>query len=162
MTSTIRCGTPSSAARALSATFRPVATVKETRHADDSVMILEERGFDAESNNQCRRDKPRMHDAWIRRCARLVLLPNAGCSAAYFEHFARRFALAGFQIVAINMRGVASSTGSLAGASLHDLAADVAAVIEAFACAPAHVLGHAFGNRVARCLAADRPDLVRS
>ena len=92
----------------------------------------------------------------------LVLLPNAGCSASYFEHFARRLTLAGFQIVAINMRGVASSTGSLAGVSLHDLAADVAGVIEAFGCAPAHVLGHAFGNRVARCLAADRPDLVRS
>ena len=31
------------------------------------------------------------------------------------------------------MRGVASSTGSLVGVSLHDLAADVAAVIEACA-----------------------------
>jgi pimeloyl-ACP methyl ester carboxylesterase len=92
----------------------------------------------------------------------VVLLPNAGCSASYFEHFARRLALAGFQIVAINMRGVASSSGPLVGASLHDLAADVAGVIQGLGWAPAHVLGHAFGNRVARCLAADRPDLVRS
>jgi len=41
--------------RARSATFRPVTTVEETRHADDSVMILEERRFDADANNQCRR-----------------------------------------------------------------------------------------------------------
>jgi pimeloyl-ACP methyl ester carboxylesterase len=29
-------------------------------------------------------------------------------------------------------------------------------------CGPAHLVGHAFGNRVARCLAADRPSVVRS
>jgi pimeloyl-ACP methyl ester carboxylesterase len=92
----------------------------------------------------------------------LILLANAGCSTSYFDHFARRSAPAGFQIVAINMRGVGNSTGPLAGISLHDLAADVAAVTEALGLAPAHVLGHAFGNRIARCLAADRPDLVRS
>ena len=33
---------------------------------------------------------------------------------------------------------------------------------EGLECAPAYVLGHAFGNRVARCLAADRPALVRA
>ena len=90
------------------------------------------------------------------------MLANAGCSTSYFDDLARRFAPAGFQIVAINMRGVGKSTGSLEGISLHDLAADVAGVIEVLGCAPANVLGHAFGNRVARCLAADRPDLVRS
>jgi pimeloyl-ACP methyl ester carboxylesterase len=41
------------------------------------------------------------------------------------------------------------------------LAADIAGVLEALAAAPAHVVGHAFGNRVARCLATDRPDPVR-
>jgi pimeloyl-ACP methyl ester carboxylesterase len=92
----------------------------------------------------------------------VVLLPNAGCSASYFQYFARQLALAGFQTAAINMRCVANSSGPLAGVSLHDLAADVAGVIEALGCARVHVLGHAFGNRVARCLAADRPDLVRS
>lgn len=92
----------------------------------------------------------------------LVLLANAGCGTGYFDHFARRLASAGFQIVAINMRGVGRSTGPLEGVSLHALAGDVAGVIDAVGCAPAHVLGHAFGNRIARCLAADRPELVRS
>src|SRR2546429_5888894 len=34
--------------------------------------------------------------------------------------------------------------------------------LEALDRGPAHLVGHAFGNRVARCLAADRPSLVRS
>ncbi|MBP0112838.1 alpha/beta fold hydrolase [Bradyrhizobium vignae] len=92
----------------------------------------------------------------------LVLLANAGCSTGYFDPLAGRLAAGGLQIVAINMRGVGSSTGPLDGVSLQDLAADVAGVIEMLGCAPAHILGHAFGNRVARCLAADRPELVRS
>src|SRR5262245_3796284 len=92
----------------------------------------------------------------------VVLLPTAGCSISYFAPFARILADAAFQTIAINLRGVGESTGPLEGVTLHDLAADVAGVIEALDCAPAHVLGHAFGNRVARCLAANRPDLVRT
>jgi len=38
----------------------------------------------------------------------------------------------------------------------------VATVIETVASGSVHVGGHAFGNRVVRCLAADRPDLVRA
>ena len=60
------------------------------------------------------------------------------------------------------MRGVGGSSGSLDGITVHDLAADVAGVLEAMDCGPAHLVGHAFGNRIARCLAADRPALVRS
>lgn len=40
--------------------------------------------------------------------------------------------------------------------------ADVAAVINALDCGPVHTLGHAYGNRVTRCLAVDRSELVRS
>lgn len=92
----------------------------------------------------------------------VVLLANAGCSTSYFDVLAGSLIDHGFATVAINMRGVGASTGSLDGISLHDLAADVAGVIEALGCAPSHMIGHAFGNRVARCLAADRPELVRS
>jgi pimeloyl-ACP methyl ester carboxylesterase len=92
----------------------------------------------------------------------LVLLANGGCSTSYFDELARHLASTGLQIAAINMRGVGSSQGPLEGITLHDLAADVAGVIEALDCGPAHVLGHAFGNRIARCLAADHPALIRS
>jgi pimeloyl-ACP methyl ester carboxylesterase len=92
----------------------------------------------------------------------VVLLANAGCSTSYFADLAGKLTGAGLQSIAIDMRGVGASHGPLEGVTLHDLAADVAGVIDSLGCAPAHLLGHAFGNRVARCLAVDRPALVRS
>jgi pimeloyl-ACP methyl ester carboxylesterase len=92
----------------------------------------------------------------------VVLLPNAGCSTGYLDHLARALVSGGFQTISINMRGVGGSCGSLDGATLHDLAGDVAGVIKAIGCGPVHLVGHAFGNRIARCLAADQPSLVRS
>jgi pimeloyl-ACP methyl ester carboxylesterase len=92
----------------------------------------------------------------------VVLLANAGCSTGYLEDLARALAARGFQTISVNMRGVGESRGSLDGTTLHDLAVDVAEVLESMDCGPAHLVGHAFGNRVARCLAVDRPALVRS
>lgn len=46
------------------------------------------------------------------------------------------------------------------GLTLHDYAADVGGVIDELSLAPAFVLGHAFGNRIARTVAADRPEVV--
>jgi pimeloyl-ACP methyl ester carboxylesterase len=92
----------------------------------------------------------------------VVLLANAGCSSGYFEDLARVLVAGGCQTISINMRGVGGSCGSLDGATLHDLTGDVAGVIEAVGCGPAHLVGHAFGNRIARCLAVDQPLLVRS
>jgi pimeloyl-ACP methyl ester carboxylesterase len=91
-----------------------------------------------------------------------VLLANAGCSTGYFDHLAHALVSGGFQTISINMRGAGGSRGSLDGATLHDLAGDVAGVIKAIGCGPVHVVGHAFGNRIARCLAVDQPPLVRS
>jgi len=90
----------------------------------------------------------------------IVLLPGLGFGAGQFDHFADLLVDAGFCTVAINPRGVAESEGPLNNLTLHDLAADVGEVIDALGATPAHVLGQAFGNRVARCLAADHPDLV--
>ena len=92
----------------------------------------------------------------------VVLLANAGCSSGYFDDLARVLAAGGLQALCVNMRGTGESRGSLDGITLHDLAADVAGVLEALDCGPAHLVGHAFGNRVARCLAVDRPSLVRN
>jgi pimeloyl-ACP methyl ester carboxylesterase len=92
----------------------------------------------------------------------VVLLANAGCGSGYFDDLARVLAAGGRQAVCVNMRGTGESRGSLDGLTVHDLAADVAGVLEALDCGPAHLVGHAFGNRVARCLAVDRPSLVRN
>jgi pimeloyl-ACP methyl ester carboxylesterase len=91
----------------------------------------------------------------------VVLLANAGCSIGYLDDLASTLAACGLQAICINMRGVGESCGSLEDATLHDLAADVAGAIEVLGCGPAHLIGHAFGNRIARCLAADCPSLVR-
>lgn len=94
--------------------------------------------------------------------APVVLLANAGCSTGYFDHLASVLVTGGFQTISINMRGVGGSRGSLDGATLHDLAGDVAGVIKAIGCGTVHLVGHAYGNRIARCLAVDQPPLVRS
>jgi pimeloyl-ACP methyl ester carboxylesterase len=92
----------------------------------------------------------------------VVLLPSLGRGAEDFDPIAARLAAAAFKVLRPQPRGIGASCGSLAGMDLHDCAADVAAVIEAARCGPAFVVGHAFGNRVARMLATDRPDLVRA
>jgi pimeloyl-ACP methyl ester carboxylesterase len=92
----------------------------------------------------------------------IVLLPSLGRGAEDFDPIAARLAAAGFKVLRPQPRGIGASRGPLAEMDLHDCAADVAAVIEAARCGPAFVVGHAFGNRVARMLATDRPDLVRA
>jgi pimeloyl-ACP methyl ester carboxylesterase len=91
----------------------------------------------------------------------VVLLPGAGFGVAYLEPLADALSRGGYRAVRINPRGAGQSRGSL-DISYHDRGADVACVIEALRLGAVHVVGHAFGNRVARTLAADRPDLVQS
>ena len=92
----------------------------------------------------------------------LILLPGTGGDASQFDGLAPALAASGFQSIAVSVRAAGRSTGPLEGLTLHDYAMDVAAVIEALGVAPAHVLGRAGGNRVARALAADRPPLVKT
>jgi pimeloyl-ACP methyl ester carboxylesterase len=92
----------------------------------------------------------------------VVLLPGGSFTVGYMEGLAQALAEAGYRAVRVNFRGAGKSTGPGAGVTLHTLAADVAGVIQALKLGPANVAGHAFGNRVARMLAADNPELVRS
>ena len=91
-----------------------------------------------------------------------MLLPSLGRGASDFDAIAQSLAPGGFRVLRPQPRGIGSSRGPMTGIDLHDCAADVAAVIEHDGCGPAFVVGHAFGNRVARMLATDRPDLVRA
>jgi len=81
----------------------------------------------------------------------VVLLANAGCSTGYFDDLARVLAAGGLQAICINMRGTGESRGSLDGITVHDLAADVAGVLEAVDCGPAHLsaMPSAIGSRAA-------------
>ena len=92
----------------------------------------------------------------------VVLLPSLGRGAEDFDAIAVRLAAAGLRVLRPQPRGIGASRGPLAGITLHDYANDVAAVIEDAHGGPAFVVGHAFGNRVARLLATVRPELVRA
>ena len=92
----------------------------------------------------------------------IVLLPFGGLTVGYMEALSQDLADAGYRVVRINFRGSGKSTGSAEGVTLHTLAGDVAGVIQALKLGPTNVAGHAFGNRVARTLAADHPELVHT
>ena len=91
----------------------------------------------------------------------LVILPSLGRGAEDYNVVATLLAEDNFRVLRPQPRGIGRSTGPMTGQTLHDLAADIAAVIEHEHRGPAVVVGHAYGHFVARMLATDRPDLVR-
>jgi pimeloyl-ACP methyl ester carboxylesterase len=92
----------------------------------------------------------------------VVLLPSARRDASDFDRLASDLQAAGFDSVAVNFRTIGRSLGPSDGLTLHDLADDVSQVIGSLIDGPAHVVGHAFGNTVARATAAYCPDVVAS
>ncbi len=90
----------------------------------------------------------------------IVLLPSLGRGAHDFDAIAPKLAGAGYRVLRPQPRGIGESRGPWDGVKLEDLAADIAAVIENEGNGPAFVVGHAFGNRVARTLATLRPEVV--
>lgn len=91
----------------------------------------------------------------------LVMLPSYGRDGlADFDEVAARIAAGGWRVLRPQPRGAAGSTGPMRGLTLNDLADDVASVIRHFGAAPAVVLGHAFGNFIARVTAVEHPELV--
>lgn len=92
----------------------------------------------------------------------VFLLPSLGRGAEDFNDLASRIAHAGYRSLCLQPRGIGGSNASLDGLTMTDLANDVKHIIEAFSDSPATIVGHAFGNRVARMTATLYPDLVES
>jgi pimeloyl-ACP methyl ester carboxylesterase len=91
----------------------------------------------------------------------LVVLPSYGRDGGEdFDAFAELVARAGFQVLRPQPRGIGRSSGSMQ-ASLQHMANDVAEVIQQLTDGNAAVLGHAFGNSVARLLASSQGELVK-
>jgi pimeloyl-ACP methyl ester carboxylesterase len=90
-----------------------------------------------------------------------LMIPSLGRGASDFDDLSRRLVEAGFTVVRPEPRGIGKSTGKMSGLTLHDLAADAAAVIDSLGGKPVIVVGHAFGQRIGRTLTADRPELVK-
>lgn len=91
----------------------------------------------------------------------IVLLPSLGRSGEEFDELAVGFAKEGFRVLRPQPRGMDGSVGPMNDVSYHDFAKDIAGVIEQEGSGRAIVAGHAFGNWVARTVAADYPELVR-
>jgi pimeloyl-ACP methyl ester carboxylesterase len=91
----------------------------------------------------------------------IVMLPSLGRDSEEFDPAAARIAAAGFRVLRPQPRGYGRSVGPMENLTLHDLAKDVAAVIERENSGPAIIAGHAFGHFVAKMTAVDFPKLVR-
>ncbi|MDF3883021.1 alpha/beta fold hydrolase [Cupriavidus basilensis] len=91
----------------------------------------------------------------------IVLLPSLGRGPADFDRLADLLVVAGLKVIRPFPRGMGQSYGTTHDLTLHDLAEDVAAVIEQEGEPDAIVTGHALGNFIARTVATDFPLLVR-
>ena len=97
----------------------------------------------------------------------VVLLPSLGRDSEEMDPIAERIAQSGFRVLRPQPRGYGRSVGPLEHITLHDLARDVALVLEHENAlqrenrGPAILAGHAFGHFVAKMVAVDFPQLAR-
>jgi pimeloyl-ACP methyl ester carboxylesterase len=91
----------------------------------------------------------------------VVLLPSLARDSDDYDAVAEGLAAAGFLVLRPKPRGIGRSVGPMTNITLHDLARDIATVVETLGGGRAVIIGHAFGNWVARMTAADHPKLVR-
>ncbi len=91
----------------------------------------------------------------------IVLLPSLARDSDDYDQLAEGLAASGFRVLRPKPRGIGRSIGPMTNITLHDLARDIAEVIGELGAGRAVVVGHAFGNWVARMTAADHPKLVR-
>jgi len=91
----------------------------------------------------------------------VVFLPSLARDSEDYDDVASGLALRGYRVLRPQPRGVGRSKGPMTGISLHDLANDVAQVITELGGGRAVIVGHAYGNWIARMTAVDYPELVR-
>src|ERR1700722_76229 len=92
----------------------------------------------------------------------VVLLASANRDVTDFAQLMSDLQIAGFASLAVNLRTIGNSIGPSEDLVLRDLADDVAAAVVGVCGRPSHVVGHAFGNTVARATAAYHPEVVAS
>lgn len=89
----------------------------------------------------------------------VVMIASTGRGSAEFAPLADRLAERGYKVALPEPRGIGQSNGKLDDVSFHDFGDDFAAVIEQEG-GPAIVAGHAYGQWIAKTVAADHPELV--
>jgi len=90
----------------------------------------------------------------------VVVLASTGRGTAEFGVLADRLAERGYRVALPEPRGIAPSQGPMKDVTFHDFANDFAAVIKGEG-GSAIVAGHAYGQWIARTMAADHPMLVK-
>lgn len=91
----------------------------------------------------------------------VALLPGGSLNVNYMMGLAKALASKGNYVIAINPRGAGKSSGPGESLTLHDLGNDVFNVLQAEGATTACVVGHAIGNRIARMMTSDHPDMVQ-
>ena len=86
-----------------------------------------------------------------------VLIPSLGRPASDFDLLRHALIEEGFNAVGIDPRPTFPGKPTL-----HDLAADTVAQLDALQIEQFHLVGHAFGNRLSRCITADFNHRVKS
>jgi pimeloyl-ACP methyl ester carboxylesterase len=128
--------------------------------------------FGATLTRESRAAGPVLHDIFSHGAVRIevlaqgsgpaiVMLPSLGRSGEDYQATSDTLSARGFRVLQPLPRGIGHSEGPMENLDMHALAADVAFAIEQEHAGPVLVVGHAFGNFVARQLATDRPDLVK-
>lgn len=87
----------------------------------------------------------------------VVLLLSLGRPASDFDHLVGALARAGHRAIALD-----PPTDVPGEPTLHDLAAIVVREIDRAGGDRVHLVGHAFGNRLSRCVVADHPHRIAS
>jgi len=93
----------------------------------------------------------------------VALVPSYARSASDFNELVAELGAAGHRTLAVQPRGIDGSTLPSLQTSLHTYADDLRTVLDAEGhTEPVVVIGHAYGNRVARTFGADFPERTRA
>ena len=95
----------------------------------------------------------------------ILIHPSLARGALDFDPLARLLATAGYRVISIDPRGIGQSwapRSAVQSPTLHTYADDMLAVVRRLRLGKVHVLGHAYGNRVARTFAVDHPQVTQT
>src|SRR4029434_1636774 len=87
----------------------------------------------------------------------VVLLPSLARDSDDYDEVAEGLTAAGFRVLRPKPRGIGRSSGPMTNISLHHFARDVAEAVEKLGQGRAVIVGHAYGNWIARMTATDHP-----
>lgn len=90
----------------------------------------------------------------------VLVLASTGRGTAEFGPLADRLAQRGYKVALPEPRGVGQSRGPMQNVTFHDFGKDFAAVIAAEG-GKAIIAGHAYGQWIAKTIAADHPQMTR-